>query len=85
MKDLQLDLLNVKDQLKRPAAGNQQESIAVLYFENLSGAGEQEYLRDGMTEDIITELSKVERLRVFPRSAVMSYRDKEVTAPEIGR
>ena len=85
MKNLQEDLLRLKDQLKRPAPGKQQESIAVLYFENLSGAGEQEYLRDGMTEDIITELSKVERLRVFPRSAVMSYRDKEVTAPEIGR
>jgi serine/threonine protein kinase/Tfp pilus assembly protein PilF len=85
MKDLRKDLLRLKDQLKRTAPANQQESLAVLYFENLSGAGEQEYLRDGMTEDIITELSKVERLRVFPRSAVMSYRDKEVTAPEIGR
>jgi non-specific serine/threonine protein kinase len=85
MKDLQNDLLRLKDQLKGPTPGKQQESIAVLYFENLSGAGEQEYLRDGMTEDIITELSKVERLRVFPRSAVMSYRDKEVTAPQVGR
>lgn len=85
MKDLRQDLLELKDQLKRTTPANEQESIAVLYFENLSGAGEQEYLRDGMTEDIITELSKVERLRVFPRSAVMSYRDKEVTAPEIGR
>lgn len=85
MNDLQADLLRLKDQLKRPAHANQQKSLAVLYFENLSGAGEQEYLRDGMTEDIITELSKVERLRIFPRSAVMSYRDKEVTAPEIGR
>ncbi|MGI8918369.1 MAG: protein kinase domain-containing protein [Pyrinomonadaceae bacterium] len=85
MKDLRQDLLRLKDQLQRTTLTNHQESIAVLYFENLSGAGEQEYLRDGMTEDIITELSKVERLRVFPRSAVMSYRDKEVTAPEIGR
>lgn len=85
MKDLQKELLILRDQLKGPAPGRPQESIAVLYFENLSSAGEQEYLRDGMTEDIITELSKVERLRVFPRSAVMSYRDKEVTAPEIGR
>ena len=38
-----------------------------------------------MTEDIITELSQIERLRVFPRSAVIAYRDKYVTAPEIGR
>jgi serine/threonine protein kinase/Tfp pilus assembly protein PilF len=85
MKDLRQDLLRLKDQLQRPTPTNHKESIAVLYFENLSGAGEEEYLRDGMTEDIITELSKVAKLRVFPRSAVMSYRDKEVTAPEIGR
>ncbi len=85
MKELKEDLLRLKDPSKSLGHGKQQETIAVLYFENLSGAGEQEYLRDGMTEDVITELSKVERLRVFPRSAVMSYRDKQVTAPEIGR
>ena len=38
-----------------------------------------------MTEDVITELCKLERLRVFPRSAVLTYRDRPVTAPEIGR
>ena len=62
-----------------------EKSIAVLYFENLSGAKEDEYFRDGMTEDVITELSKVKSLQVFPRSAVLAYRDKLVTAPEIGR
>ncbi len=70
---------------ERRNPGHRQESIAVLYFENLSGASDQEYLRDGVTEDVITELSQIERLRVFPRSAVMAYRDKYVTAPEIGR
>ncbi len=60
-------------------------SVAVLYFENLSGAKEDEYFRDGITEDIITELSKVQGLRVFPRPAVLAYRDKPATAPEIGR
>ena len=62
-----------------------QASIAVLYFENLSGATDHEYLRDGVTEDVITELCKIDKLRVFPRSAVMAYRDRHVTAPEIGR
>src|SRR5208282_3188521 len=37
----------------------QRKSVAVLYFENLSGSKEDEYLRDGITEDIITELSKI--------------------------
>lgn len=67
------------------AAAAVEKSIAVLYFENLSGAKEDEYFRDGMTEDVITELAKVTRLQVFPRAAVLNYRDKAVTAPEVGR
>jgi serine/threonine protein kinase/Flp pilus assembly protein TadD len=62
-----------------------EKSIAVLYFENLSRDKEDEYFRDGMTEDIITELSKVKELAVFPRAAVLSYRDKSAPAPEIAR
>jgi non-specific serine/threonine protein kinase len=61
------------------------KSVAVLYFENLSGAKEDEYFRDGMTEDIITELSKINRLHVFPRSEILKFRDKVVTAPEVGQ
>jgi serine/threonine protein kinase len=60
-------------------------SVAVLYFENLGGDPNDEYLRDGITEDIITELCKVRPLRVFPRSAVLTYRDKPVAAQEVGR
>jgi TolB-like protein len=61
------------------------KSLAVLYFENLSGEKEDEYLRDGMTEDIITELSKVKDLQVFPRAAVVADRDRSVTGPQVGR
>jgi serine/threonine protein kinase/Tfp pilus assembly protein PilF len=61
------------------------KSVAVLYFENLSGAKEDEYFRDGMTEDVITELSKIIQLQVFPRSEVLAYRDKPVTAPQVGQ
>jgi serine/threonine protein kinase len=60
------------------------KSIAVLYFENLSGAKEDEYFRDGMTEDIITELSKIARIEIFPRSEMLAFRDKPVTAPQVG-
>jgi non-specific serine/threonine protein kinase len=62
-----------------------EKSVAVLYFENPSGAKEDEYFRDGITEDIITELSKIKDLWVLTRSAVLAYRDKPVTAPEVGR
>src|SRR5580704_734798 len=61
------------------------KSVAVLYFENLSGSKDDEYFRDGMTEDIITELSKIKELQVFPRAAVLGYRDKPVTGPQVGR
>jgi serine/threonine protein kinase len=58
-----------------------EKSVAVLYFENLSSAQDDQYFRDGITEDIITELSKINELRVFPRSAVVEFRDKPMTAP----
>lgn len=67
------------------ATSGAEKSVAVLYFENLSGAKEDEYFRDGMTEDVITELSKIRELRVFPRPAVLAYRDKPASGPDIGR
>jgi len=60
-------------------------SVAVLYFENLSGVKEDEYFRDGITEDIITELSKIKGLKIFPRASVLAYRDKSVTPQQVGR
>jgi non-specific serine/threonine protein kinase len=66
-------------------AARAQKSLAVLYFENLSGAKEDEYFRDGMTEDIITELLKIKGLQVFPRATILPYRDKLATAKQIGQ
>jgi serine/threonine protein kinase/cytochrome c-type biogenesis protein CcmH/NrfG len=66
-------------------AARAQKSLAVLYFENLSGAKEDEYFRDGMTEDIITELLKIKGLQVFPRATILPYRDKPATAKQIGK
>jgi serine/threonine protein kinase/Flp pilus assembly protein TadD len=68
-----------------PASTPSEKSVAVLYFENLSSSKDDEYFRDGMTEDIITELSKIKELQVFPRAAVLAYRDKPVTGPQVGR
>jgi serine/threonine protein kinase/tetratricopeptide (TPR) repeat protein len=61
------------------------KSVAVLYFENLSGVKEDEYLRDGITEDIITELSKIRGLNTFSRPTVLGFRDKQVTPVQIGQ
>ncbi len=68
-----------------PAAANKQKSVAVLYFENQSGAKEDEYLRDGITEDVITELSKIRGLNTFSRPTVLAFRDKPVTPAQIGQ
>lgn len=60
-------------------------SIAVQYFENLSASREDEYFRDGITEDVITELSKIKKLKVISRSNVVGYRDKPVSSMEIAQ
>ena len=96
--DLKTDLMRLKRDLdsgprrssepsdsRRAASGTAERSIAVLYFENLSGIKEDEYLRDGVTEDIITDLSKIKGLKIFSRATVLSYRDKTVTPTEIGQ
>ncbi len=61
------------------------KSVAVLYFENQGGGKEDEYFRDGMTEDIITELSKITQLQIFPRSEMLAFRDKPTSAPQVSQ
>jgi serine/threonine protein kinase/Tfp pilus assembly protein PilF len=61
------------------------KSVAVLYFENLSGQKEDEYLRDGITEDVITELSKIRGLNIFSRPTVLTFKDKQVTPGQVGQ
>jgi serine/threonine protein kinase/predicted Zn-dependent protease len=67
------------------AVAAKQKSVAVLYFENQSGSKEDEYFRDGITEDIVTELSKIAQLEIFPRSEMVAFRDKTVTAQQVGQ
>jgi serine/threonine protein kinase/Flp pilus assembly protein TadD len=67
------------------AAPVKQKSVAVLYFENQSGSKEDEYFRDGITEDIVTEISKIGQLDIFPRSEMLAFRDKPVTAQQVSQ
>jgi serine/threonine protein kinase/Tfp pilus assembly protein PilF len=98
LKRLRRDLDSSRDSIRRPAAEktsssdthpsavpHAKKSVAVLYFENQSGGKEDEYFRDGMTEDIITELSKITQLQIFPRSEMLAFRDKQTSAPQIGQ
>lgn len=82
MKELLADLQKVGSQEKQE---REVPKVAVQYFENLSGEKDDEYFRDGMTEDIITELWKIKELKVFPRSSVMGYRDRSIPAAQIGQ
>jgi TolB-like protein/tetratricopeptide (TPR) repeat protein len=62
-----------------------EKSIIVLPFENISPSPEQEYFCDGMTEEIITDLSHVHDLLVISRSSAMTFKDTKKTIPEIAR
>ena len=59
-------------------------SIAVLPFDNMSADPEQEYFSDGITEDIITELSKISGLFVIARHSAFTYKGKSVTLKQVG-
>jgi TolB-like protein/class 3 adenylate cyclase len=58
-------------------------SIAVLPFANLSGDPEQEYFSDGMTDDLITDLSKISGLLVIARNSVFTYKGKPVKVQQV--
>jgi adenylate cyclase len=74
---------------RRPApaapAVPDQASIAVLAFSNMSGDAEQEYFSDGISEDIITDLSRLSGLHVIARNSSFAYKQKTVPIPDIAR
>ncbi len=60
-------------------------SMVVLPFDNMSGEVEQEYFADGLTEDIITELSRFQTFFVIARHSAFVYKGKAVTVQDVGR
>jgi adenylate cyclase len=75
------------EQTSGAASAHLQEkpSIAVLPFINMSGDPEQEYFSDGITEDIITDLSKVSGLFVVARNTAFTYKGKSVEVQEVAK
>ena len=71
--------------LFRSAAQPQIRSLAVLPLTNLSGDPQQEYFADAMTEELITELSRIGSLKVISRTSVMQYKGQKKPLPQIGR
>ena len=68
-----------------PAANEGRPAIAVLPFVNISGDPEQEYFADGLSEDIITDLSRVSSLFVVARHTVFSFKGRAVQVQDIAR
>ena len=58
-------------------------SIAVLPFDNMSEDASQEYFADGMTEDLITDLSKIPELFVIARNSAFTYKDQGIPLRQI--
>jgi adenylate cyclase len=75
----------------RPAAGpavrqlSDKPSVAILPFSNMSNDPEQEFFSDGITEDIITDLSNVSGLFVLSRNTVFTYKGRAVNMEQIAR
>jgi serine/threonine protein kinase/Tfp pilus assembly protein PilF len=91
LKDLrrELDTLSYRSISSRATPVNSAEflpekTIAVLYFENLNSEDDSDYFCAGMTEDIITDLSKIKELRVVSRSDVLPFRGKQVNTRHVG-
>ena len=79
--DRQADVADTESSLPLP----DKPSIAVLPFVNMSGDHDQEYFSDGITEDIITELSRFRSLFVIARNSSFAFREKSVDVSEVGR
>ena len=71
--------------LRPMPAQSEKPSIAVLAFNNMSGDPEQEYFSDGISEDIITDLSKLSELHVIARNSTFTYKGKPVDMKQVGR
>jgi len=82
---ISLTVLTVAHYLRKVPSDLQVHSIAVLPFENLSGDPQQQYFADGMTDELITDLTKLGSLSVISRTSAMQYQGTKKSLPVIGR
>lgn len=75
---------NVSAKSENPSGKKaEKHSIAVLPLKNLTGDAANDFLSDGVTESIITELSRIPELKIISRSSTFTFKNKEINAPEI--
>ena len=86
LEEMLADLKNFTSQLSRPQPVRKTlSSIAVLPFVNMSADAENEYFCDGLAEELLNALAKIESLRVAARTSAFSFKGKETDVREIGR
>ncbi len=83
--EAKLKLSPAKAAATSPGGKRAGASICVLPFANMSGDAEQEYFSDGITEDIITDLSKVSALHVVSRNTAFSFKGKHMDLGQVAR
>ena len=76
---------SVRERLQGGSSTPSIQSLAVLPLRNLSDDAAQDYFSEGMTESLITDLSKISALTVISRTSVMRYKDTNKPLPQIGR
>jgi adenylate cyclase len=76
-----------RNDMKTPPISSKayETSIAVLPFDNMSGDLEQDYFSDGITEDLITDISRISGLFVIARNTMFTYKGRAVNVQEVGR
>ncbi|HEX2268681.1 MAG TPA: protein kinase, partial [Pyrinomonadaceae bacterium] len=93
LKDLKREVETVQQRITTSQAASMissevpavpEKSIAVLYFESMNRGDESDYFCAGITEDIITDLSKIKELKVVSRADVFPFRNKEVNTRQVG-
>ena len=80
-----LQLRNLRKSTGSLAPLNQNKSVVVLPFENLSGDKDEQYFTDGMTDELIANLAKIRSLRVISRTSSMEYKGTHKALSEIAR
>jgi adenylate cyclase len=85
LSELMAVLANIKNEIGKTAGEPKKKAIAVLPFDNISSDKENEYFGDGLTEELIANLSRLKDMRVISRTTTMLYKESKKDIKSIGK